>query len=255
MNDLQIFNFNENQLRTITKNGEPWFVAKDVCDVLGLGNSRDAISKLDEEEKGAEKIDTLGGRQTMAVINESGLYTLIIRSNMPVAKPFRKYVTGEVLPSVRKHGAYMTPETLMKSLSDPQYVIGLLNVLSETQNQLNINNQIIGELKPKADYLDLILKGKSLMTITQIAKDYGMTGEKMNQLLKQFEIQFSQNGQWLLYSKHADKRYTSSKLIPITRSDGRIDMILNTQWTQKGRMFIYQTLKKEGILPTIEREN
>jgi prophage antirepressor-like protein len=238
MNDLQIFNFNENQLRTITKNGEPWFVAKDVCDVLGLGNSRDAISKLDEEEKGAEKIDTLGGRQTMAVINESGLYTLIIRSNMPVAKPFRKYVTGEVLPSVRKHGAYMTPETLMKSLSDPQYVIGLLNVLSETQNQLNINNQIIGELKPKADYLDLILKGKSLMTITQIAKDYGMTGEKMNQLLKQFEIQFSQNGQWLLYSKHADKRYTSSKLIPITRSDGRIDMILNTQWTQKGRMFI-----------------
>ena len=175
MEQLQIFKFNSNEVRTVIKDGEAWFVAKDVCDVLELGNSSEAVRKLDDEEKGSEKIDTLGGTQTMLVVNESGLYTLIIRSNMPNARPFRKWVTSEVLPSIRKHGAYMTDDVIQRTLADPEYIIGILTALSDNKKEIAIKNQIIGELKPKADYLDDIIRSKSLVTTTQISKDYCMS--------------------------------------------------------------------------------
>lgn len=121
------------------------------------------------------------------------------------------------------------------------------------QIELTQKDQIIGELKPKADYLDRILQSTGLMTITQIAKDYGMSGEVMNKELHRLKVQYRQNGQWLLYSQHHAKGYTHSKTIPITRSDGRPDTRLSTKWTQKGRLFLYDLLKENGILPVIER--
>jgi prophage antirepressor-like protein len=110
--DTQIsqFNFNDNEVRCQIINNEPWFVAKDVCTVLGIEKYRDAIAKLDEDEGCPLKVDTLGGIQTMTGINESGLYSLILRSNKPEAKVFKKWVTSEVLPSIRKHGSYSTTE-------------------------------------------------------------------------------------------------------------------------------------------------
>ncbi len=111
MNDLQIFNYNGNEVRTIQKGGEPWWVLKDVCRVLGISKYRDTASRLDEDERGLVRVDTPGGEQEMTVINESGLYNVILRSDKPEAKPFRKWVTSEVLPSIRKTGGYQVPKT------------------------------------------------------------------------------------------------------------------------------------------------
>ena len=109
---LQIFNFQEKQVRVISIDGEPWWVAKDVCDILELSDVSMTVARLDEDEKGTSKVCTPGGMQYMTVISESGLYALVVRSNKPEAQKFRKWVTSEILPSIRKHGAYMTPVTL-----------------------------------------------------------------------------------------------------------------------------------------------
>lgn len=119
--------------------------------------------------------------------------------------------------------------------------------------EVNIKNQVIGELKPRADYTDKILKNPGLVTITQIAKDYGMSGREMNRKLHELGIQFKQSGQWLLYSKYHRLGYTHSETVDITRSDGRPDINMNTKWTQKGRLFLYNRLKEERILPLIEQ--
>lgn len=251
MNDLQIFSFNENQLRTVTKEGEPWFVAKDVCDVLGIKNITDAIKRLEDDERARFNL----GRQGEAnIINESGLYSFILRSDKPEAKTFRKWITSEVLPSIRKHGAYMTEETIQKAVADPDFIIGLLTKLSENKKMIAIQDQQINELKPKADYLDRILKSKVLVTITQIAKDYGMSGQALNKLLHDKKVQYKLADQWLLYSDIADKNYTSSEtyIIEDVEGSGRVAML--TKWTQKGRLYLYDLLKADGILPTIERE-
>lgn len=119
--------------------------------------------------------------------------------------------------------------------------------------EVNVKNQVIGELKPKADYTDKILKNPGLVTITQIAKDYGMSGQEMNQKLHELGIQFKQSGQWLLYRDYHGKGYTHSETVDITRADGRPDVKMNTKWTTKGRLFIYEKLKEAEIIPVIER--
>lgn len=123
------------------------------------------------------------------------------------------------------------------------------------QEDNNKKNQLIGELKPKADYTDIILKNKSLMTITQIAKDYGMSGQAMNKLLHDLKVQYKQSDQWLLYSTYHDKGYTHSETIDFVRKDGTPDVKLNTKWTQKGRLFLYELLKEHDVLPIIERDD
>lgn len=133
-----------------------------------------------------------------------------------------------------------------------------INFLQEQNNQLLLENkmseQIIHELKPKADYTDVILKNKSTVTITQIAKDYGMSGQKMNKILADLKVQYKLGTQWLLYSKYQSEGYTHSQTINITRADGRPDVTMETKWTQKGRLFLYNFLKEKEILPVIERE-
>lgn len=128
----------------------------------------------------------------------------------------------------------------------------------EEKQKLALTNQrqqqIIGELQPKADYVDRILKNKGLVTITQIAKDYGMSGQAMNNLLHDLKVQYKQSGQWLLYRDHQGKGYTHSQTIDIVRKDGTPDVKMNTKWTQKGRLFLYDLLKENGILPTIEED-
>lgn len=123
--------------------------------------------------------------------------------------------------------------------------------LTETCSQ---QQQVIGELKPKADYVDKILKSNSLVTITQIAKDCGMSGQGMNKVLHDLHIIYSCNKQWLLYSQHQAKGYTFSETVDIPREDGTTKVVMNTKWTQKGRLFLYETLKKRNLLPLIERK-
>lgn len=126
--------------------------------------------------------------------------------------------------------------------------------IQNLQSEVNVKNQIIGELKPKADYVDRILQNKGLVTITQIAKDYGMSGREMNERLHDLGIQYKQSEQWLLYAPYQKCGYTHSDTIDITRSDGRSDVKMNTKWTQKGRLFLYEKLKTAGIYPVIEKD-
>ena len=244
-------------VRTITINNEPYFVGKDVAEILGYSKPRNAIASHvdDEDRKDAPIQGDLGGKQIMTVINESGLYSLILSSKLPSAKKFKHWVTADVLPSIRKHGMYATDELL----NNPDFAISVFRQLKaereENQRLQTVNQQqeqIIGELQPKANYVDVILDNKGLVTITQIAKDYGMSGRKMNELLKEYGVQYKQSGQWLLYSKYHNMGYTHSKTIEIVRSDGRPDVTMETKWTQKGRLFIYELLKNNGILPVVE---
>ena len=252
MNNLQIFEFDHKEIRTVVKDNQPWFVGKDVCNILSIKNITQAMNRLDDDER---SMFNIGRQGEVNIINESGLYSLILRSDKAEAKLFRKWVTSEVLPSIRKQGAYLTEDVIAKTMQDPNYILGIIQAYSDAKQELKISHQIIGELKPKVDYLDLILKGKELVTITQIAKDYGMSAVKFNVILHNHRIQYLMNGQWLLYSEYHSKGYTSSISVPITRTDGRREVSMHTQWTQKGRMFLYNFLKEKGILPMIERND
>ena len=259
MNDLRIWNYNNSaEVRTVMIDNEPWFVLVDVCKILEIARGSKVAERLEEDEvRQTSLTDSLGRQQNTTVINESGLYSVILRSDKPQAKPFRKWVKAEVLPSIRKHGLYATEELL----NNPDFMIQALTALKEEREKrksLETENaqqkQIIGELKPRADYTDRILSNKGLVTITQIAKDYGMSGRKMNKLLEDLHVQYKQSGQWLLYADYHDKGYTHSKTINITRKDGTPDVTMETKWTQKGRLFIYDLLKSKDILPIIEQE-
>lgn len=178
MNDMQIFTYNSNEVRTVEMNGEPWFVLKDVCEVLGLTTPARVAERLDGDEVSlTHLIDSMGRQQETTVINESGLYNVILRSDKPEAKPFRKWVTSEVLPSIRKHGAYMTPETLQAAILNPDTMIQLCQQLKAEQDknaaltaansQLTVDKQI---MQPKADYFDELVDRNLLTSFRETAK-------------------------------------------------------------------------------------
>lgn len=190
MTNIQIFKYQSNEVRTVEMNGEPWFVLKDVCEVLGVGNNRMVADRLDADEKGVSQIDTLGGKQEMVVVNESGLYNVILRSDKPEAKPFRKWVTSEVLPSIRKHGAYMTPETLQAAILNPDTMIQLCQQLKAEQDknaaltaansQLTVDKQI---MQPKADYFDELVDRNLLTSFRETAKQLDIKEKVLIQFL------------------------------------------------------------------------
>ena len=262
-NNIKVFENSEfGKVRTVILNDEPWFIGKDVTDILGYQNgSRDINRHVDEDDRQNYQNGTFESNRGMAIINESGLYSLILSSKLPTAKKFKRWVTSEVLPSIRKHGAYMTEDTIKKAMTEPDFIIKLATELKKEREQnkqltetCSQQQQVIGELKPKADYVDRILKSNSLVTITQIAKDYGMSGQGMNKVLHDLHIIYSCNKQWLLYSQHQAKGYTFSETVDIPREDGTTKVVMNTKWTQKGRLFLYETLKKRNLLPLIERK-
>ena len=262
-NNIKVFENSEfGKVRTVILNDEPWFIGKDVTDILGYQNgSRDINRHVDEDDRQNYQNGTFESNRGMAIINESGLYSLILSSKLPTAKKFKRWVTSEVLPSIRKHGAYMTEDIIKKAMAEPDFIIKLATELKKEQEQnkqltetCSQQQQVIGELKPKADYVDKILKSNSLVTITQIAKDYGMSGQGMNKVLHDLHIIYSCNKQWLLYSQHQAKGYTFSETVDIPREDGTTKVVMNTKWTQKGRLFLYETLKKRNLLPLIERK-
>lgn len=258
MNEIQNFVFDGSQIRTLTIDDEPYFVGKDVATVLGYAKPTDTIRKhVDPEDRGISKMETPSGIQEMTVINESGLYSLIMSSKLPDAKRFKRWVTSEVLPQIRKHGMYATAELL----NNPDLAIQAFTALKaerEKVQALSLTNAIqaqqIAELQPKASYYDVILNCKDLISISKIAKDYGKSGRWLNEELHRRHIQYKQGKQWLLYQEYAPYGYTSTKTHDVTGSDGKQHAKVSTYWTQKGRLFIYDELKKDGIVPLIERE-
>ena len=258
MNELQIFVSKEfGEIRTVTIDNEPWFVGKDVATALGYKNTRQAIlTNVMDEDKGGHSVDTPSGKQEMTVINESGLYALIFGSKLNSAKRFKHWVTSEVLPSIRKHGMYAVDELV----NNPELLIKVATESKEEreknrelENTVHEMNKTIGELTPKANYVDVILKSKSTVLVTRIAQDYGMSAKAFNKLLKDLHIQHKVGQQWILYRPYLGNDYVHSKTIDIIRSDGRPDVKMQTEWTQKGRLFLYETLKEHDIYPMIER--
>ena len=253
MKELKIFeNENFGEIRTIIDdNKEPWFVAIDICNVLELKNPTVAVRRLDEDERTKYNL----GRQGMTnMVNEYGLYNLILASRKKEAREFKRWITHEVLPAIRRDGGYMV---VGQGESEEDILARAMIIAKKNIDKLELENkkkdQIIGELKPKADYVDKILQNKSLIKISSIAKDYGMSAQEMNKLLHELRVQYKQGDQWLLYAKIQDKGYTSSETHVYEKRDGTTDVSLITKWTQKGRIFLYEELKRNGYLPMIER--
>ena len=259
-NNIQIFNNEElGTIRIMGTPDAPLFCLVDVCKVLGL-QAAAVMRRLDDGVISSHPIlDSVGREQVANFVTEDGLYDVILDSRKPEAKRFRKWVTSEVLPTIRKHGAYMTKDALERAIAEPDFLIQLATTLKEekvkrleSEQQCEVQKQIIGEMKKKVSYLDLILSSTSTMTITQIAQDYGMSGQKMNKLLHRLHIQYKVSDQWILYAEYKDKCYVSSETIHFVTSEGIPCTTLNTKWTQKGRLFLYDILKRESILPKME---
>lgn len=258
--ELQVYKKAEfGSVRTTTIGGQPYFVGKDVAGILGYSNSRKAlIDRVDEEDKEVTKCDTLGGKQDLIIINESGLYSLILSSKMPNAKKFKRWVTSEVLPAIRKHGLYATDELI----ANPDLAIAAFTALKEEREKNRlleqttaVQKQQIAEMKPKASYYDVVLNCKDLISTSTVAKDYGKSAIWMNRYLHEKGVQFKQGDIWLLYQKYAEKGYTNTKTHSYSANDGTIHTKPHTYWTQKGRLFVYELLKADGILPTMEQED
>lgn len=272
MNKLQIFKNPEfGAIRTLEKDNEVWFIGKDVAEILGYSNTRDAIARHVKDEDKTSVVIFDGGsnyRSKTTFINESGLYSLVLSSKLPTAKKFKRWVTSEVLPSIRKHGIYATTQTIESMLADPDNAIKVFTALKEervkrieqekqiatltAENQ--IQAQMISEFKPKVEYVDIILRSTDTVTTTQIAADYGLSAKKLNKILHDEKIQHKVNDQWILYKEQMNKGYTKSETIDITRSDGRVEAKMYTKWTQKGRLKIHEILTQLGFIANFDRE-
>ena len=247
MTDLQIFNNDRfGQVRIVPVDGELMFVAKDVCDCLEITKYRDAISRLDSDERGSVKLDTPGGKQDIAAINEYGLYNLVLSSRKPEAKEFKRWITHDVIPTIRKTGSYsmVIPQTLPEALRAYADEVESHNATKAIVAQ---QEQQIAEFKPVKDYVDKILSSKSCLAITQIAADYGLSAQELNKILHEAGLQRKVGDQWILYKQHMAKGFTKSETFTFCRSDGRLDSNITTKWTQKGRLEIHSILTKLNI--------
>ena len=240
----QIFkNAEFGQIRTCLVNGETYFVGKDVASALGYKNASKAMADhVDDEDKGVTKRYTLGGNQEMTVINESGLYALILSSKLESAKRFKRWVTSEVLPAIRQNGRYELEQQVVK--------------VEEQNRELESRNAYLEDIsayqKPLTDYARHILSSTQTVTVTQIAQDYGFTAVRFNELLMHLRIQHKVGGQWILYAPHVHRGYVQSFSSYYVQPDGEVQVKVHTRWTQVGRLFLYEELKKAGILPLIE---
>ena len=231
------------QIRTCTVEGETYFVGKDVAFALGYKNTKNALMRhVDEEDKLGARFATSGQNRVMIIINESGLYSLILSSKLDSARRFKRWVTSEVLPAIRKNGRYEL-ESKAKELQQQNRVLESKNTLLE---------EITAQQKPLTDYARIILSSTQTVTVTQIAQDYGMSPVRMNQLLFKLHIQHKVGGQWILYTPYLDKGYVQSFSSYFVKENGEVQVKLHTRWTQSGRLFLYEELKKVGVLPMIE---
>lgn len=263
MYEVTNWTFGENEVRTLeTEDGKVLFCGKDVATALGY---KDTVNALKAHCKGVAKHHLPHPQSPdktieMTFIPESDVYRLAFGSKLPTAEQFTDWVTSEVLPTIRKHGAYMTPDVLAQTIQNPDFMIGLVMELKAEQERrrsaeltVSVQSQQIAELQPKASYYDVVLNCKDLMSIGKIAKDFGKSAVWLNKWLHEKGIQYKQGDIWLLYQKYAEKGYTSTKTQSYNGSDGEVHSKVHTYWTQKGRLFLYSLLKENGFLPVIEQ--
>ena len=242
-NDIISINHEQfGQLRALLdERGEPWFVGSDVANSLGYSNPRKALrDHVDEEDKTRNETFLVNGTAPI-LINESALYTLVLRSKLEDARKFRKWVTGEVLPSIRKQGGYMM---VRPDESDEVIMARALLIMQAT---LKRRDEQIALLKPRAEYADHVLDSISCFTTTQLAKELDMTAQELNRLLCEMHIQYWQSGQYLLYADYARQGYAKNRTHSHRGHDGLLHTHTYLVWTERGRDFIHQLLNPKYV--------
>ncbi|MBR0062114.1 MAG: phage antirepressor [Selenomonadaceae bacterium] len=256
-NQLQIFNNPDfGDIRVVVVNNEPWLVGKDAAIALGYSNPRKALAdhvpdKFKKADVTIRYTSSNGVEQNrnVTLINEAGLYKLIMRSKLPNAEKFSDWTCGEVLPSIRKHGIYATDAFIEKAIANPDFAIKILAELKKTQAERDAALNQVALLEPKADYCDNVLLSDEHLTSELIAKEYGHSSIWLHNILVQFNIIFKRGRTYFLKAKFADQGYRISETV--TLEGGKT--VVNYYWTQKGRNFIYNFLKAKGIVPSRER--
>lgn len=244
---VQVFDNDDfGMIRTVNDGGRVLFCGKDVATALGY---KDPTNALKQHCRGVAEhhpiVDALGRTQDARFITEGDLYRLVASSKLHAAERFESWVFDEVLPSIRRHGVYAIDELLQND----EFLEEAIRTLRAERLARLAAEQALLEAAPKISYYDVVLKSSSLLTTTEIAKDYGLSAKRLNQVLHAAGVQFKQSGRWFLYAKHAQQGYTQSKTHEYDEGKTRTHMY----WTQKGRLFIYDLLKAQGVLPVIEQ--
>lgn len=242
-NNIKVFDFEDNKVRTVLIDNEPYFVGKDVASILGYKNSRDALSKhVDREDRNTVAFHDANkrGNPNQVVINESGVYSLIISSKLPSAKKFKHWVTQEVLPSIRKHGVYATPETLDKIIDNPDFGIKLLKQLKKEREEKKVLSDKIKADQPKVDYYQKYLDSNSTVPISVVAKHLNMTAVGLNKLLQDQGIQFKRGKTWYLTKAYNNEDY-ATLISGVNTDTGWGYTIL--RWKPKGIQLIEKLVK------------
>ena len=260
---LQKFENNLFELEVMTNNGETLFNAELVAKSLGIVQ----MAKSGNEVVRWERVNRylklpspqVGIESSFKVakgdfITEPMVYKLAFKANNALAEKFQDWLATEVLPAIRKHGGYLTPDKLQEALMDPDTIIQLAMSLKSERDKNMLLEQQISEYEPKINYLDIILSSKDTVTVTQIAADYGRSAIEFNKLLNELGVQHKVSGQWILYRKHMQQGYVKSQTTNITLANGENKAVMNTKWTQKGRLFLYDLLKANGYFPQLDLE-
>lgn len=251
MTNLQKFNNELFQLEVKSENGESLFNVGSVARSLGITR----IATSGNEVIRWERVNKYLGVSCPQVgtgdfISEPMVYKLAFKANNEVAEKFQDWLAVEVLPSIRKNGMYATDELL----DNPDLLIEVATKLKEERTLRLVAEQRVAEYEPKISYLDSILESTDTVTITQIAADYGLSAVAMNKRLNELKIQHKVGGQWILYTRHQREGYTKSHTTRVPKADGKEKVVMNTKWTQKGRLFIYESLKEINVYPLMDIE-
>lgn len=245
MNNTMVKVFENEQfgkVRAINIDGESWFIGKDVAVALGYNDTDQALRRhVDKEDKLTRNFDGSGQKRKMTTINESGLYSLVLSSKLPTAKAFKRWITSEVIPSIRKTGGYIMGQ---EEMSDIEL---LSRAVLVAQNQIAQRDSRIAEMEPVVDFAQRCLLAEGAVTTTSIAKNYGLSATKLNQLLKGLGVQYKVGNQWVLYSQYQDCGYTETRRTPIQKKDGEVVLVSETLWTPKGIEFIDRMLQSVNV--------
>lgn len=249
----QIFNYEEQQVRTVMKDEEVWFVGKDVADILGYSNTRKAlIDHVDEEDKDGVTIrDAMGRQQTMTVINESGLYCLILSSKMPYARKFKHWITSEVIPAIHKHGGYLTPQAVEETLTNPDFIIRLATQLKSEQEKNKYNERLLEEQAPKVEFAVLIENSDGTISLGEFATQMKNAGIPMGR--NRFFAWLREEGYLLTqdWNRPSQKSMDLGVIEArqnITVVDGIERISFTPRITGKGQVYFIKKLKKEMLI-------